>query len=99
MIDAADPCEPLRGRALRRSARAVTGGEDDGGGAVGDRRAIVLPERCDQIRRAQQRLDVVVACELRVWIGACVATAARGHGGKVALAAAGAIEPRPRLQR
>ena len=50
VVDAADPR-----RAVAELAGHVVGGEHHGGGAVGDRRAVVLAQRADEHRLGQQR--------------------------------------------
>ncbi len=64
----------------------VAGREHHGGGAVGDRRAVVPAERRDQVRLREQRRDVEIARDLRVRVRRGGAPAARGDLREVALA-------------
>ena len=72
-----DPPDPRRAVAVLPGE--VAGGDDDRGGAVGDRRAVALAERVDDRVLGEDVLDRPVPLELGVRVAEGVATAAAGH--------------------
>lgn len=84
VIDAADPGRAGDGLA---APRGITGGEDDGGGAVGDGRAIVLAQGGDQIGRGEEGLHVEVSAELGKGVLPGLGAVSRGDLGHLSLGA------------
>ena len=93
VVDAGDP-----GGAVADVAGEVAGGEDDGGGAVGDGRAVVHAERGGDVGIREHRFYIEVAGDLRGGVGLGVAAGAGGDFGHVALGAAAGVEHGARLE-
>ena len=93
MVDAADPRRP---RAVRPGD--VTGGDHHRGGAVGDRRAVVLAEWVDEHRLGQHLIRGLVPFQLRMRVVERRPPAAGDHVGEVLLGGLARFEQRPRLE-
>jgi hypothetical protein len=93
VIDAADPRRPVA-----RLPRQIAGSQHDRRSTVGDRCAVVLAQRRAQVRLREQRVDVVVACDLCVGIRLRVLAAAHRDLGHRTLGGLAAVEHGARLQ-